>query len=275
MKTIRGGNGLGDSLYVQAIARHLVRKGERLQVCTSWPDVFSQLDVETIPFRRNGVDIVAHYVQGKQNRDTTQFEDCCLKAKITEPVELKLDWEPVGKVLGFEKPLILVALPRQPMDRKDGYGNELLPNCEVIQRAIDQLKVRATLVQVGAGKPKHELHGFDLDLSNKTTVCDLLDMASVADGFLGYCSFFIPLAESFGKPLLSVWSSRGLRSEHLFIRLVRPKKLLHLQSSKYVMDDCQDHELTAAVNEFLEQAGNQGKIYEPHSSYSWERPFVA
>lgn len=259
MKTIRGGNGLGDALYVQSIARHLVNKGERLEVCTSWPDIFRPLGdkVVTGPFRRNSVDIVAHYVQGKQERDTTQFEDACMKAGIPDPVELRIDWQKTSSPVKSDKPIIVVGLPRQPMNRKDGYGIELLPDCRVIQRAIDRLKGRVTLVQVGAGEPLYRFEGIDINLANATSVCGLLDVAASADGFLGYCSFLIPLAESFSKPLLCVWSQEGLRSPHLFIRLVRPKKLLHRQSSKFVMDNCSDVELLAAVNELFEQARSQ------------------
>ena len=276
MKTIRGGNGLGDALYVQSIARHLVKKGQRLEVCTSWPDVFKPLgdDVVIAPFRRPGVDIVAHYVKRKQERGTTQFEDCCISAGIDEPVELRLDWAP-EKQYSFKKPLVLVALPRHPMNRKDGFGDELMPDCSVIQRAIDKMKGRACLVQVGVGEPLHRFTGLDLDLANKTTVSDLLDIASAADGFLGYCSFFIPMAESFAKPLLCVWSSRGLRSSTMFIRTARPVKLLHRETSQYVMDDCSQECLTAAVNEFLEQIANGGKIYREVGGDSRERAGIA
>lgn len=264
MKTIRGGNGLGDSLYVQSIARHLVKKGERLEVCTSWPDVFRPLgnSVITGPFRRDRVDIVAHYVSRKPIRDTTQFEDCCISAGISDPVELLIDWEPINRepFRGIDKPVILVGLPRFPMNRKDGFGMELLPNCSVIQRAIDQLKGRAYLVQVGSGEPLHRFSGLDLDLANKTTVCDLLDLAHATDGFLGYCSFLIPLAESFAKPLLCVWSNAGLKSTTNFIRTVKPGKLLHRITSRYVMDNCSESELEIAVDALLEQARNKTEI---------------
>ena len=40
MKTIRGGRGLGDALYVQGVVRHLVGLGQRLAVRSDWPEVF-------------------------------------------------------------------------------------------------------------------------------------------------------------------------------------------------------------------------------------------
>lgn len=275
MKTIRGGNGLGDSLYVQSVARHLIKQGDKLEVCTSWPDVFRPLDVTIAKFRRARVDIVAHYVQRKQIRETTQFEDCCIQAGISEPVELRLDWQPVKDLVQSRKPVIVIGLPRLPMGRKDGYGRDLLPDCAVIQRTIDVLKGKAFLVQVGSGEPLYKFSGLDLDLANKTTVCDLLDIAYGADGFLGYCSFLIPLAESFDKPLLTVWSSTGLKSSVNFIRTVKPHKLLHKSTSRFVMDNCADSELVVAADELLEQAGNQKEIHRKNSRIGRERSLVA
>lgn len=271
MKTIRGGNGLGDALYVQSIARHIIKQGQQLEVCTSWPDVFSQLPVKTGSFRRVRVDIVAHYVQRKQTRGTTQFEDCCIKAGIEGPVELKLDWQP-AKIWGFNKPIVLVALPRQPMDRKDGFGDDLLPDCSVIQRVIDQIKGQVFLVQVGKGRPVHRFTGLDLDLANATDINGLLDIASQADGFLGYCSFFIPLAESFDKPLLAVWSSRGLKSSNMFIRTVKPEKLLHKSTSRFVMDN---GPIEPEVNEFLKQIGSCKAVFRENSGLGGERAGIA
>jgi hypothetical protein len=68
-------------------------------------------------------------------------------------------------------------------------------------------------------------------------VRDLLDVASVADGFLGYCSFMVPLAESFSKPALFVWSHRGLRAPQAYVRQITPQKILHRDTSHFVMDD--------------------------------------
>lgn len=262
-KTIRGGMGIGDALYVQSVCRHLVRKGHSLRVHTAWPDVFRHLDPEckTAPFTRQGIQILAHYPHRK-HQPTTQFEDCCLTAGIREPVELKLDWAATNMPLlmevtrlafanGRNLPIILVQLPRSPMGRTDGFGAELLPNCKSIQTAIDAWHGRALLVQVGAGRALYNFRNIDLDLRDKTTVTDLLDLASIADGFIGYVSFFVPLAESFDKPALMVWSRKGLKSGLPFIRSITPKKILHKPTSRAVMDDASTEEITEASNALL------------------------
>lgn len=268
MKTLRGGNGLGDAFYVQAIARHLKRKGEDIRVATSWPDVFEHLNVPTIPFRRGNIDIVAHYINRKQIKATTQFRDCCIYARIQDKVEFKLDW-PRGKGIKSDKPVIVVSLPRLPMNRRDKFGIDLLPDCSVIQKAIDILRKHATIVQVGSGDPLHEYKHIDQDLSNKTTVEQLINVAADADGFLGYCSFIVPLAESLGKPLLTVWSNAGFRSENQFIRLVTPQKILELETSLHVPDDCSERRLCECVDQFLGQIKRRRKVQEQDGGDRW------
>lgn len=254
MKTIRGGMGLGDALYVQAVARHLVAKGQRLQVATAWPDVFRFIDVQTVPFRRSDIDILAHYSRRKNHR-TGQFEDVCIQAGIDGPVELRVDWQTadsdlVRRLRADGRPIVCVQLPRSPMGRSDGFGSELLPDCKVIQRAIDFLGGRALVVQIGAGQALFRFKGIDVDLSNETTVSELLDVASIADGFLGYVSFLVPLAESFSKPALLVWSKRGLKSPTGYIRQITPQKVLHRSTSMHVVDDWRPDDVRAVEERF-------------------------
>lgn len=257
MRSIRGGRGIGDSLYVQAIARHLInRDGNKLKVCSDWPDIFRPLGnmAKVVPFTRLGIDILAHYSLRKKHKETTQFKDCCLQAGINEPVDLKLDWTPhdldLIASLG-DKPIVLVQMPRNPMGRTDGFGKELMPDCRVIQKIINHVKGRATIVQIGAGAPLFRFEGIDIDLANKTSLRDLLDVASVADGFLGYCSFIVPLAESFDKPGLFVWSRKGLNVNQPYIKAITPQKILEKATSTFLIDDCTDDEIRQAAEVFL------------------------
>lgn len=264
---IRSGAGLGDALYLQAIVRHLVRQGHRgIEVRTCYPDVFRPLNgaIRLAKFSREGVTKIAHYTAGKKRQDTDQFQDACIHAGIREPVDLVLDWEPVNVDLVCEirrraggRPVIAVALPRCPMDRTDGYGDELLPDCRVIQRAIDRLSREAFIVQVGKHRPLFEFSGLHWDLANQTSVCELVDVAYAADVLLGYVSFFVPLAESFAKPAMFVWSSKGFASKNEWVRLVTPQKIIHRKALAHVViDDCSGDELSRACDALLEQIGS-------------------
>lgn len=242
MKSIRCGRGLGDSLYLQAVVRHLIKRdGLRMRVKSDYPDVFRPLGdrVEVVPFDRR-VDIIAHYSVRKGVEGTTQFQDCCIAAGIKEPVELALDWSVTNAALVASlgsRPILVVQLPRTPMGRTDGFGASLLPDCRVIQRFIDEAKPTHTIVQIGAGTPLFRFAGIDVDLANKTTVAEAIDAVSAADRCLGYPSFLVPLAESLNKPALFVWSSRGLRDGQMFVRRITPQKVLHKATSRHVVDE--------------------------------------
>ena len=235
MRSIRGGSGLGDSIYLQAVCRYLVQR-ERLKVCSDWPDVFRPLGdkVTLAPFSRK-VDLLAHYSSRKALTNSTQWEDVCACAGIGEKIDLRLDWVPETTL--DIRPYVCVQLPRAPMGRSDGFGSDLLPDCRLIQRAIDALRDRFAIVQIGAGEPLFRFKHLDLDLAGKTSVAGLLDVAAGASGFLGYVSYIVPLAESLDKPAMLVWSHKGLRRGHPYIRQITPAKILSKPSCKFVIDN--------------------------------------
>lgn len=260
MRSIRAGMGLGDALYLQSVVRHLTASGEKLLVRTAWPEVFRQLNgsVQVAPFSRAGINVLAHYVSRKGIPGTTQFEDCCINAGVKDPIEMRLDWKPTTKLAdevvkqAAGRPIVLVQMMRPPMNRRDKFGASLLPNGDVVQACIDQMRRRVFLVQVGSGICLHYFNGIDLDLSNKTTVTELLDIASVASGFIGYVSFFVPLAESFGKPALFVWASRGLKDRIAYVRQITPEKVLHRKDlSQFVIDDWDIERVKGVADAFL------------------------
>ncbi len=244
MKSIRCGRGLGDSIYLQSVVRHLLKAGGlRMQVASDYPDVFRPLGsrVEVVPFTRRA-DIYAHYVTRKYTPGTTQFQDCCILAGIKEPAELRLDWSVtnpglVRKLQDCGRPLLVVQMPRTPMGRTDGFGKSLLPDCRVLQRMVTEARETHHIVQIGAGVALFKLRGIDTDLANKTTVAETIDVVSAADRCLGYVSFLVPLAESLDKPAMFVWSAKGLRDGQRFVRAITPKKILHKATSTFVIDE--------------------------------------
>jgi hypothetical protein len=255
-KTIRAGRGLGDAIYLQSVVRHFVQKEQNLTVCTDWQDVFLPLrdKVKFMPFTRQNIRIIAHYSARKSFKDTTQFKDCCVQAGINEPVELKIDWVQINKQLiesiKTDKPLLVVALPRAPMGRNDRFAIDLLPKKDIYQLAVDILKEKYTILQIGAGKPIYNLENIEIDLTDKTSVTDLFDIASVADGFLGYCSYIIPLAESFNKKGLYIWANKGLKSAEQYINTITPKKILEHSNSKYFIDNWDEPKIRQIIDDF-------------------------
>jgi len=253
---IRCGKGLGDALYLQSVVRHLVEQGIELDVCCDWNDVFIPLkDKITISrFTRDNINIVAHYSLRKAY-ESKQFDDCCIQAGIKEKVDLRLDWKIQDKrfvkTLNRNKPIALILIYRNPMDRADGFAKDLLPDFEVMQSIINRLKQKYTLVLCGSGASLEHYQCIDIDLSNKTSVSQLIDVASVSDMLFGYCSFFVPLAESLNKKALFVWSRAGLKSDNIYIKRITPEKILYKPTSSYVIDNWDNKRIDEVVSEFL------------------------
>lgn len=256
--SVRGGSGLGDALYVQAVARHLVGQGRLVEACSNYRDVFWPLRdrCAVSAFRRNAT-IIAHYALRRHVLGTDQFQDCCIQAGFAaDAVELRLDWEPrnpvlIGAILAAARgrPVVAALLPRRPMARTDGVFDVLLPDCRVLQSAIDRARERDVfVVQVGAGEPKFELRGIDLDLANRTSVSDVIDAVHAADACVGYVSFMVPLAESLNKPMLAVWSRRGLELGNPLVARLTPQKVVHKKGLvRTIVDDYSEAELEMAV----------------------------
>ena len=90
-----------------------------------------------------------------------------------------------------------------------------------------------------------------VDLKDKTTVTDLLDLASVADGFVGQASHIIPMAEAFGRQLLIVWASAGLNVNNWYVKNIKPGKVLSGPLSRHVMDDASPEAVIKAARTFV------------------------
>ncbi len=260
---LRGGSGLGDSLYVQSIARYYVMNGQRVIVRSSHPDVFRPIGVPVIQFSKERGAIVAHYVERKTEPGTSQWQDVCISAGVPANTEMLLDWKILNGrnadyFLGVRRPVIAVLLPRNGMNRNDGFANELLPNWKTLDHL---LQCGAYKVQIGQGDPLFRFHNIDLNLANKTSVGDLIDVASVVDGFVGWCSFMFPLAESLQKPFFSLWSARGFKSRNPFISSLTPQKVIHRKDlSFHAVDDEPIQHIQTKFDDFLHAVARRASV---------------
>jgi hypothetical protein len=254
VKRVRGGRGLGDALYVRPVAEHFVRAGEQVTVCSDHEDVFIGSGARVERFTRDGCNVVAHYTHGKANPNTNQWQDVCALAGVGD-LAMSFKWEIQRpdlvrdlQAMAGGKPIIMVNGGRAPMGRHDGFADEMLPQRSAFDAVLSALSGCFT-VEVGKGAELYPLTA-DVDLADRTTVADLLDIATISAGLVGQCSFVIPLAEAFDKPLLCVWAARGLVSKTEFIRLCTPQKILSKPSSRFVMDDWQADRIAEASHAF-------------------------
>jgi hypothetical protein len=237
---LRGGRGLGDAIYVRPIAEALAARGDEITVLTDYPDVFMGAGVTPRPFERVRVDVTAHYVGFKDRLGTTMWQDICETAKVA--AALRISWPArqsdlvrTLRLAARGRPLVLVHGGRMPMGRNDGFGAEMLPRAEAFNAVLHALR-DCYLVQIGKAPQVYALRA-DVSLNGSTGIADLMDLGQACDGVVAQCSFAVPLAEVFSKPLLAVWARAGLSSRERFIRTVTPQKVLSMPTDRYVMDD--------------------------------------
>lgn len=239
---VRSGKGLGDSLYLRAIVDHLVAAGNRVIPLSNYPDVFIGSGTRVEPFTRKGECRIAHYTERMADQSITQWGSMLRRAGLPDDVPLRFSWTIQNRrfvddlrTKAAGRRIIVVHGGRQPMQRADGYGIELMPSREAFACALDALD-DCYRVRVGNAAHLYPLP-VDSDLNEQTSVADLLDLASISDGIVAQCSFAVPLAEVFDRPLLAIWAAAGLQSHTAYVRTITPRKVLSKASSRYVMDD--------------------------------------
>jgi hypothetical protein len=252
LRRIRGGSGLGDAMYLRPFAEYFAERGDPVTVCCNFPEIFRGLKGCAIEgFSRKNINVLAHYVLGKENPRTNQWQDICASARVSIP--MRAHWVPQGGravCAALEgaggRPIILVHGGRVPMGRKDGFGSELLPQRAAFEAALSALG-GCFLVGVGRGDVTYPLP-VHLDLDGKTAPDELFDLASVAAGMVGQCSWAVPLAELMDLPLLAVWASAGMRSRWQYVAQITPAKILSKPSSRYVVDNWDVDRIVEVVN---------------------------
>jgi hypothetical protein len=258
MKHVRGGSGLGDSLYVRVIAEHLLRLGHPVTAYTFHPDVFIGVDCRVEPFGKLGINVLAHYVGGKNNPATSQWDDVCDSAQVAR-IPLRFTWHIINQKLVDQvreqargRPVVLIHGGRAPMNRTDNFGIELLPEKRAFDQVQEAIYRDVLFVRIGEGKQKYAMDRAEMDLWGKTSVADLLDLAWDCDALIGPCSFVVPLAEAFDKPLLAVWAAGGMHpARHPYLKSITPQKVLAKASSSFVIDDWGPERVAAKAKDFL------------------------
>lgn len=236
---LRGGSGLGDSVYLRPIVDHLV-KTQPVTVMSNFPDVFIGSGAKVESFNRSNIDILAHYSEERGRQDSTQYADMLRRAKLSA-IPLSFDWKVRNpalteriRFLAGGKPIIVLHGGRPPFGRSDGLGKEILPSRQAFLAAISVLDDCFT-VRIGKGPKNYDLPA-SLDLYDQTSVSDLLDLVKMSDGVVTQCGYPIPMAECFDKPLLAVWAAKGLEVLNPTIASVTPRKILSKHTSEFVMD---------------------------------------
>lgn len=267
---LRGGSGLGDSVYLRPVVDHLVGNGDVVTVLSNYPDLFRDTGATVQPFAKNPVNVLGHYSFFRSRQTTNQFQDVLESARISADVPLQFEWRIANHALvadlrrmAARRRLILVHGGREPFGRTDGLGMEIMPTREAFAAALSAIGDSFT-VRIGKGLHLYDLPA-DLDLVEKTSISDLIDLHAACDGVVTQCGFPVPLAECFGRPALVVFGAAGLASRHPIIRLITPAKILCKPSSSFLVDDWTDERIMEAARAFRDFPGSSEQIYRQDS----------
>jgi hypothetical protein len=248
---IRCGRGLGDSIYLRSIADHFAKEGP-VTVLSGYPDVFIGSGATVAPFTRAVPCVAVHYTH-RMDVAETQWQSVKKTARAPADLPLSFAWAVRNSDLvrsirqsANGRPIIVVHGGRMPMQRGDGWASDMMPKREAFLAALEGLSDCYT-VRVGNDPNAYPLP-VDCDMNGGTSVSDLIDIFHACDAVIAQCSFAVPLAEAFGKPLLAIWSAKGLVSREPHLRKVTPKKVLTERAgSRYVIDDQPDDEIESAA----------------------------
>lgn len=238
MIRLQAPQGLGDAIYLRAIALHLSKRGEEVSVYTAWPDLFADLRVEV--HRRHELahaDGVRHaaYCLGCLNPAVLPvdlFRRACLRAGVYEDVPLKLEWrvrnrplvESVrasarGRRVLLFQPLKIASNPEEVAQR---------PDARAFAR---ELAARSDRFTVRVGHPNYVDAAVgpagDMDLLGRTSVTDVVDVAAdAADEFFSEPCYLPIVAQALERPFTCLFSRRATASNIDRVRNLTPERLM-------------------------------------------------
>lgn len=235
MIQLKAAAGLGDAIYLRAIALHLAGRGKDVEIFTPWRDVFSDLPVRVRSYSE---------ITGDEDWNNAKaclhcrildapdvFSMACLQAGVMGPVPFRLDWkvrnvelvarvkrEAAGRKILMFQPLKVARNLNEQLSR---------PNPAAYAEAIE---AREDHFRVMVGHPRfvQDMNlPHELNLMGQTSVADLFDIATAADTFFGEPSYIPTLADALGKPHTCMFSRRAIESGRTHIRNLKPDRLFH------------------------------------------------
>lgn len=212
-------NGLGDAIYLRAVALHLLDKGESVNVVTMWDEVFRDLPVSISTWAGLVGDEQMRYVAYSMRhkvtgeiKDFNQFQLCCYEAGIQDEVKLDFRWK--MKNTKWRDEIMRNADGRkiliyQPIKRE----NIFTPHIEAFNRWLHS---KSDYYRIRIGHPELIITGSsmecELDLVGKITRYDVFDIATIGDLFFGELCFLPMLAEAMNKNFVCMFSKRASKN---------------------------------------------------------------
>lgn len=238
MINLNGSKGLGDALYVRAVARHLVNRNKDVTVFTRWPVVFDGMPLTIRPLEaRNDAEDLRHVIycshcRVNEPQSLNFFTLACKQAGIVEQVELYIDWQVKSRKLvdtirdkARGRRVFVYQSPKRANSAEEA---SLRPHRSAFNSFVanhgDCFRVKlghSSSVDIDASVP------CDLDLFDKTTVQEALDVCASADLLFSDPSFVTVMGEAMGKRFTAMLSRRAAESPSLRARSATPERLFH------------------------------------------------
>lgn len=249
MINLNGSKGLGDALYVRAVARHLLwKENKEVTVFTRWPEVFRDLPlkVKALGDLTGQEDIhpvvYCSHCRVQQPASLDFFTLACRQAGIVDEVDLFIDWKVKNKRL--VESIRLAARGRrifvyQSPKKANGPEQEVLrPRREAFNRYIENHKdcYRVRLGHPSAVEDDKDAP-LDMDLFGKISVSDALDVGASADLLFSDPSFITVMAESMGKRFTAMLSRRVEAFPNIRARAMTADRLFHNKNLLTVVYD--------------------------------------
>lgn len=249
MINLDGSKGLGDALYVRAVARHLLfKEGKEVIVYTRWADIFSDLPLTVKPLdARTGAEDLHHVVycshcRVQQPASLDFFTLACRQAGIMDEVHLFIDWkirnQPLVDSIQEAAKGRRVFVYQSPKKAVNAEQEAMRPNRAAFNRYVanhnDCFRVRLghpSAVEDDQSAP-HEM-----DLFGKISVTDALDVGSIAHLLFSDPSFITVMAESMGKRFTAMLSRRAETFPNVRARNATADRLFHNKNLLTVVYD--------------------------------------
>ena len=194
--------GLGDAVYCYPIVEYYSRR-HHVNVSTCYPQVFSCLDVRTLPPAFPSKHSLRPRYQDKRHSPQSQYQDMLDSLELPfipfrfEAISLPEDLQqqlPVGKRI------CLVKEPCAAHMHKRTGDFSLAPSVSEMQSWIDSNDY--FYISVGYQETfKSRLNGIDLDLNDKLSVSGLLALCSHANAIITQVGHLVPIAQGLNVPL--------------------------------------------------------------------------
>lgn len=235
MIQLKASKGLGDAIYLRAIAIHLIERGEKLEVFTPWRQVFDDL-----PLAVRGLGEITGDEDWRYGKACLHcrilnapdlFSMACLQAGITEPVILRMNWqarnhELVDSIRRESRGLPIFVF--QPLKVCTNLNERLMrPQAEAFARVVAE---HGDHFRVMLGHPAHVQDmnlACEMNLVGRTSVTDVFDVGTIGDKFFGEPCYVTVMAEALGKPYACMFSRKGIESGRTFVSNLKPERFFH------------------------------------------------